>query len=74
MEAAASEPWVKGSMGQLKPYPGFMVAARCDEVAAKLALQLRMLGAFGPPRGPDGFGELNAFDQFRARRAQQAVR
>lgn len=36
MAEAAEEPFVAGSTGQLTEYPGFKVAARCDELALRL--------------------------------------
>lgn len=40
MAAARAEPYVEGSQGQLRPHPGFTVAARCDEIASKLYAQI----------------------------------
>jgi hypothetical protein len=65
LEAAIGDPWVAGSMGQLKPHPGFSVAARCDEVALKLAMELGLLDW---SEAPDGFAELDWFDEVRERR------
>ena len=44
LEAAQAEPWVLGSTGQMKAHPGFVVAARCDAMATKLAIELRLSG------------------------------
>jgi hypothetical protein len=62
MEAAASEPFVEGSMGQLKPHPGFVVAARCGSQAGVATSDV---GAFGPTAGLGGFGELDALEELR---------
>ena len=43
MKAAMAEPWVKGSTGQKRAHPGFDVAARCDELALRLTVELREL-------------------------------
>ena len=60
MEAAQAEPWVEGSTGQLKAHPEFVVAARCDATATKLAVELRLSGGLEPL-------EFNPFDELAAR-------
>lgn len=40
LKAARSQPWVEGSQGQLRPHPGFAVAAVADERALALYKQL----------------------------------
>ena len=40
LDAAGAEPWVEGSVGQLKPHPGFAVAKACDEMALALYREL----------------------------------
>ena len=49
MAAAESQPSVEGSTGQLRPHPGFGVAARCDVLAVKLTEELRQAGTEKPP-------------------------
>ena len=61
MEAAQAEPWVQGSTGQLEAHPGFVVAARCDAMATKLAVELRLAGALEP-------FEFDEFDELARRR------
>jgi hypothetical protein len=71
MDAAQAEPWVTGSTGQPKAHPGFAVAARCDEVALRLAVELRSLKAAPPPDGfdvVDGGRQGTAFDELAVRR------
>ena len=63
MEAARAEPWVEGSTGQLKAHPGFVVAARCDATATKLAVELRLVGALDA----DPLAEANPFDELAQR-------
>jgi hypothetical protein len=40
LAAARREPWVVGSTGQRKAHPGFVVAARCDELVLRYAQEL----------------------------------
>jgi esterase/lipase superfamily enzyme len=40
MRAARANPFVEGSTGQLRPHPGFTVAATCDDRALALYREL----------------------------------
>jgi hypothetical protein len=61
MAAAQAEQWVQGSTGQLKAHPSYVVAARCDATATRLAVELRLSGALEPL-------EVNEFDELARRR------
>jgi hypothetical protein len=66
-EAAEKTPFVPGSVGQLREHPGFRVAARCDEIAVKLA---RELGITATSRAT-AFDELDGFDELTQRRTRR---
>jgi hypothetical protein len=67
MDAAQADPWVTGSTGQAKADPGFAVAARCDEVALRLAVELRLLRTVRPGKPQDGFDVLDGGGGARTR-------
>ena len=66
LRAALADPWVKGSTGQKVAHPGFSVAAKCDEVALRLAAEVRAARRGVPDAGPSGFEELDAIDEIAA--------
>lgn len=59
---AEAEPIVAGHAGQPRAHPGFAVAAKADEVATRLAIELRLSGALEPL-------EFNEFDELARRRS-----
>ena len=59
---AEAEPIVAGHAGQPRAHPGFAVAAKADEVATRLAVELRLSGALEPL-------EFNEFDELARRRS-----
>jgi hypothetical protein len=68
---AEAEPMVSGHAGQPKAHPGFAVAAKADEVALRIAVEVRAARRVVPDGGPSGFEELDAFDDLAARRERQ---
>jgi hypothetical protein len=69
LEAAMAEPWVPGSKGQPVAHPGFAVAAKADDVALRLATELRMCQRQFPQEAPTTFDELDGtLDDLLARR------
>jgi hypothetical protein len=58
LEAAAADPWVKGSRGQLVAHPGFAVAVRLDTVAVKIATEILARRQL-PDESPSGFDDLD---------------
>jgi hypothetical protein len=68
---AEAEPVVAGHAGQPKAHPGFAVAAKADEVALRIAVEVRAARGTVPDGGPSGFEELDAFDDLAARRERQ---
>jgi hypothetical protein len=65
LEAALADPWVKGSTGQTVAHPGFAVAAKADEVALRLAVEIRMAQRAFPDEEPT---EFDLLDELVARR------
>jgi hypothetical protein len=70
MQEAAGEITVKGQKGSPAAHPGFGVAAKCDEVALRIAAELRHRGVPPPAGKPEG---LDALDQLRARRGARGA-
>jgi hypothetical protein len=68
---AEAEPVVAGHAGQPRAHPGFAVAAKADEVALRIAVEVRAALGAVPDGGPTGFDELDAFDDLAARRERQ---
>jgi hypothetical protein len=54
MQEAAGEIVVKGQKGSPAAHPAFGVAAMCDEVALRIAAELRNRGVPAPSGTPEG--------------------
>ena len=53
LEAARADPFVEDSRGQLRAHPGFAVAKSADELALRLAAELRLCRRQFPDEGAD---------------------
>jgi hypothetical protein len=69
LKTATADPLVKGSRGQLRPHPGFGIAKAADEVALRMAAEIRLSRRQVPDDPRSEFDELDAMvEDLAARR------